>query len=101
MINTFHKNSNWDAKYISNFRIVRFLGTRLLEVSDPTGKLRKVNICVVHKILPSEFIVSFIPDEQDFATKCKCINDWCILKEVMVIDVFLQDNFTIIKFRCQ
>ena len=76
-------------------------GTRQLEVSDPTGRLRKVNICDVNKILSSEFIVSCIPDEQVFARKDKYINDPCILKEVMVIDAFLQDNFKNVKFSCQ
>ena len=64
MIKNFNKESDWDAKCIPNFRVVRLIGTRQLEASDPTGRLRKVNICDVHKILPSEFIVSYIPDEQ-------------------------------------
>ena len=59
----------WDAKYIPNFRIIRLIGTRQLEVSNPTGRLRKVDICDVHKILPSDFIVSCIPDEQVFPEK--------------------------------
>ena len=101
MIKNFDKKSNWDTKYIPNFRIIRLIGTRQLEVSDLTGRLRKVNICGVHKMLPSEFIVSCIPDEQVFARKGKHINDPCILKEAMVIDAFLQDNFTNVKFRCQ
>ena len=37
---------------------------RKVEVSDPTGKLSKGNVCDVHKILPSDTIVSSIPDEQ-------------------------------------
>ena len=64
MIKNFNKESNWDAKYIPNFRIIRLIDTRQLEISDQTGRLRKVNICDVHNILPSEFIVSCIPDEQ-------------------------------------
>ena len=78
---------NWDAKYIPNFRIVKLIGYRQLKVSDPTGRLRKVNICDVHKILPSEFIVSGILDEQIFARKGKYIHSPCILKEVVVIDI--------------
>ena len=88
MIKNFNEQSNWDVKYIPNFRIVRLIGTRQQEVYDPTGRLRKVNICDVHKILPSEFIVSFIPDEQIFAREGKYITNPYILKEVMVIDVF-------------
>ena len=80
MIKNFDKKSNWNAKYIPNFRNVRLIGTRQLEVSDPTGRLRKVNICDVHKILPSEFIVNCIPDEKLFFRKGKYINDPCILK---------------------
>ena len=101
MIKNVDKKSNWDAKYIPNFRIIRLIGTRQLEVSDPRGRLRKVNICDVHNISPSEFIVSCIPDEEVFARKGKYINDPYILKEVMVIHTFPQDNFTNIKFRCQ
>ena len=101
MIENFNKKSNWKAKYIPNFRIIRLIGTRQLKVSDPTGRLKKVNICDVHKSLPSEFMVSCIPDEQVFDRKGKYINDPCILKEVMVIDAFLQDNLTNIKFICQ
>ena len=73
MIRNFNKKSNCDVKYIPNFRIIRLIGTRQLEVSDLTGKLRKVNICDVLRILPSEFIVSCIPDEQVFARKGKYI----------------------------
>ena len=99
MIKNYDKKSNWDAKYIPNFRVIRLVDTRQLEVSDPTGRLRKVNICDVHKVLPSEFIVSCIPDEQVLAMKGKYINDPCVLKEVTVIDMFLQENFTEIRFR--
>ena len=51
-------------------------------------------------MLTSVFIVSCIPDEQIFARKGKYINDPCILKEVAVIDVSLQENFTKIQLRC-
>ena len=44
MIKNFDKKSKWDAKYIPNFRIVRLIGPRQLEVSDLTGRLRQVNI---------------------------------------------------------
>ena len=63
MIRNFDKKLNLDTKYIPNFRIIRLIGTRELEVSAPKGRLRKVNICDVLKILPSEFIVSYIPGE--------------------------------------
>ena len=59
----------WDSKYIPNFRIVRLIGPRQLEVSDPAGRLRKVNVCNVCKILPSDFIVSSILDEHVFGRK--------------------------------
>ena len=97
MIIHFDRISNWDAKYIPNvnFRLIRLISL----VSDLTGRLRKVNICDVQNILQSEFIVSCIPDKQIFTRKGKYINDPCILKEVTVIDMFLQDNFTDIRFR--
>ena len=101
MIKHFDKKSNWDAKYISNVRIIRLIHKRQLEVSDPTGRLRKVNICDVHKVLPSEFIGSCIPDEHVFTRKGKYMNDPCILREVMAIETFLQDHFTDIRFRHQ
>ena len=76
---------------------MRLIGPRQLEVSDPTGRLRKVIICDVHKMLPSDYTVSSIPDEQVFGSKGKFINDPCILKEVAIIDVFLHENFPHVK----
>ena len=52
------------------------------------GRHRKENSCGMHKILPSDYIVSSIPDEQVFDRKGKYINDPLILKEVTIIDVF-------------
>ena len=69
MIKNFYKKSNWDAKYIPNFRIIRLKGPRQLEVSDLTGRLQKVNIYDMHKILPLDLIISSIPDEQVFGRK--------------------------------
>ena len=43
IIRNFNKNSNLDAKYVSNFRIIRLIGTRQLEVSYQTGRLRRVD----------------------------------------------------------
>ena len=63
------------------FKIVRLIGSRQLEVSDLTGRLIKVNICDVHKILPSDYIVSSIPDDQVFGRKGKYTNDPCNLKK--------------------
>ena len=57
MTKNFNKKSNWDAKYIPNFRIIRLIGPRQLEVSNSAGRLGKVNICDVHKILLSDFIL--------------------------------------------
>ena len=87
------KKSNWDAKYIPIFRIVILIGTRQLEVSNLTGRLRKVNICDVHQILPSDYIISLILEEQVFGRKGKYINDPHILMEVAIIDAFLHENF--------
>ena len=69
MIKNFDKILTWDAKYVPNFRMVRLIGTRQLGVSDLTDRLRNVNISHIHKILPADFIVSCIPDEQIFARK--------------------------------
>ena len=57
MIKTFDRKSYWDAKDIPNFIIVRLKGSRQLEVSDQTGRLRKLNICDMHKILTSDYII--------------------------------------------
>ena len=99
MIKNFYKKSNWAEKYILNFRIIRIISPRQLEISDPTGRLWKVNISDVHKILPSDFIISSIPDEQAFGRKGNYINNQCILKEVLVIDAFLQENFLNVRIR--
>ena len=82
IIKNYNKKSNWDRKYILNFRVLKLVGTRQLEVSDPKDRLRKVNNCDVHKVLPLEFIVSHIPDEQVFVRKGKYINDPHILKKL-------------------
>ena len=71
VIKTFDKKSNCDKKYVTNFRVIKLIGTRQLEVSDLTGSLWKVNISDGHKILPADFIVSCIPDKQVFARKGK------------------------------
>ena len=81
MIKKFDKKLNWNAKYIPNFRIIRIVSPRQLEVSDPTGRLWKVNINDVHRILPSDFIISSIQDEQVFGRKGKYINNPHILKK--------------------
>ena len=92
MIRNFGKKSNLDAKYILNFRVVHLIGSRQLEVPDPTGRIRKVNVCDVHKIQPSDHIVSSIVDKQVFSKRGKYINDPQIQKEVVIIDAFLHEN---------
>ena len=92
MIRNFDKKSNWDTKYIPNFKIVWLIGPRQLEVSTQNGRLRKVNVCDVHKILPSDQIVSSIPDKQVFGRRGKYINDQSILKEEVIIVTFLHEN---------
>ena len=82
-----------------NFRIIRLIGPRQLEVSDLTGRLWKVNISHMHNILPSDFIISSIPEWTSLCQKRKHINDPHILKEVSVTDVFLQENFLNIRIR--
>ena len=69
MIKNFKTKLNLDIKCIPNFRIVRLIGPRQLEISNLTGRLRKVNICNVHKILPSDFTVSSIPDKHVFGKR--------------------------------
>ena len=69
------------------------IGSRQLEVSDPTGRITKINVCDVHKILQSDHIVNSIPDELVLGRRGKYINDPPVLKEVAVIDVFLDENF--------
>ena len=52
MIKNFDKKLTWDAKYVPNFKVVKLIGTKQLEVSDPTSRLRKVNISDVHNSFP-------------------------------------------------
>ena len=101
MINNFDKKSNWDAKYVFNFRVVKLIGTSQLEVPDPTGRLWKVNSSDVHKIFSTKFIVSCLLDEQILARKGKNLNDPHILKKVSVIDASLHECFPSIRLRCQ
>ena len=93
MIRNFEKKSTWDAKYIPNFRVVHLIGSRQLEVSNSTGRTRKVNVCDMPKIVPSDHVISSILDEQVFGRKGKFINNHRLLKEVMIIDTFLHENF--------
>ena len=69
------------------------LCSRQLKITNLTSRLRKVNICDVHKFLSSDFIINWIPDEKVFGKKGKHINDPQVLKEVSVIETFLQKNF--------
>ena len=101
MIKYVNKKSTGDKKYVPHFRVINLIGTRQLEVSDLTGRLLKINISDVHKILPADFIVSDIPDEQIFSKKGKYINDPHILKKVSVIDVFLYEYFPDTRLRHQ
>ena len=82
MIRNSDKMSTWDAKYIPNFRAVYLIGSRQLEVSDLTDRIRKVNASDVHKIVSSDHIISSTLDEQVFGRRDKYINDPRILKEV-------------------
>ena len=95
MIRKLRKKSNCNAKHIPNFRVVHSIGSRQLEVSDPSGSIRKVHFCDVHKILPLDHIVSSILEEQVFGRRGKYINDQCILQEVTIIDAFLHENFPV------
>ena len=99
MIKIFDKKSTWDVKYISNFRVVHLIGLRQLEVSDQMGRTRKVNICVAHKIMPLDQIISSILDEQVFGQRGKYINDPRIIKEVVIIDAFLHEEFHQVRVR--
>ena len=80
-IKNFQKKPNWDAIYLPNFTIIRIINPKQLEVSDPTGRLWKVNVSDAHKILPSDFTISSILDEQVFGRRAKYINGTCILKK--------------------
>ena len=71
MIRNVDKKSNWDAKYITIFRVVHLIGSRQLEVSDPTGRIRKVNVCDALNIVPSDHTVSSIQDQQIFGRRGK------------------------------
>ena len=88
---------NCDVKYIHDFRVLYLIGLRQLKVSDPTGRIRKVNVCDVHKILPSDH--SSILDEQVLDRRSNYINDPGILKEVAIIDAFLYENVTDVRFK--
>ena len=41
MIQNFDKKLNWDTKYIPNFRVIRLIGIRQLEVSDQQADSEK------------------------------------------------------------
>ena len=99
MIRNFDKKYNWDAKYIPNFRVVLLISPKQLEVSNPRGRIRKVNLFVMHMILPSDHTVSSIPDEQVFGRRDKYINEPHILKEVVIIDIFLHENFLHVRIK--
>ena len=78
---------------------MHLIGGRQLNVFNPTGRIRKVNVCDVHKMLPSDQITSSIPDEQVFGRRGKDINDSYILTEVLIIDAFLHKNFQHVRIK--
>ena len=80
MIKSCNKKSTWDAKCIRNFRVVHLIGSRQLEVSNATGRTRKVNVCDSHRIVLSDHIISSTPDEQVFGRRGKYINNPRTLK---------------------
>ena len=69
------------------------IGSRQLGVSNPTSRIRKVDVCDVCKALPSDQIISLIPDVEVFGRRDKYINGPYILKEVGIVDAFLHENF--------
>ena len=89
MIKNFDKKSTWDAKYIPNFRVVCLIGSSQLEVSDPMGRTRKVNVCDSHQVVPSDHNINSSPDQQVFGRRGKYMKDPRIIKEVVIIDTFL------------
>ena len=99
MIKNFDRKSTWDTKYVANFRVLNLIGSKQLEVSDPTHRSRKVNICDAHKIMPLDHIISSIPDEQVFSQRGKYINDPRITEEVVIIDAFLHEKFPKVRVR--
>ena len=66
MIKIFDRKFTWGAKYVPNFRVVALIGSRQLEVLDPMGRTRKINVCYAHKVMPLDNIISSILDEQGF-----------------------------------
>ena len=95
MIRNFDKKSTWDAKYIPNFIVVHLRSSRQLEVSD----VKSLNVCDVQKVLPSDYIVSSIADVEVFGRRDKYINAPHILKEVVIIDPFLHENFPHVRIK--
>ena len=76
---------------------MHLIGSRQLESSYLIGRIRNVNVCDVHNVLPSDHIVSSIPGKHVFGRRGKYINDPCVLKEVAIIDAFLHENFPHVK----
>ena len=99
MIRNIDKKSKWDTKYIPNFKVVCLIGSSQLKVFDPSGRIRKINVCDVHKILPSDDKASSIPDKEVFGIRGKCINEPHIVKEVVIRDAFLHENFPHVRIK--
>ena len=78
---------------------MHLISSRKLEVSDPTSRARKVNVCDADKIVPSDHIMSSIPDELVFGRRGKYINGPRILKEITTIDALLHENFPQVSIR--
>ena len=70
-----------------------------MEVSDPMGRTRKVNIHDAQKTMLSDLIISPIPGEQVFRQKGKYINDPRIRKKVAIINAFLNKEFDQVRIR--
>ena len=99
MIRNFDKKPTWDAKYVPNFRVVCLIGSRQLEISDPSDRTTKINVGDAHKIVLSDHIISSILDKKVFVRRGKYINYPRLLREVAIIDTFLHENFPQVRIR--
>ena len=61
----------WDPRYTGDYRIISFPGKTQVEVVDSKGKVKIVHILDVKYVLPTDRVISKLPDYQSSGRQSK------------------------------
>ena len=77
-----NKQSQWNAKYVSNFQICKIINDWAYYLQDPSGHICCALVLGIQLYLPAEFIASLLPDEKAFERVHKCIYDPSLMPDL-------------------